>query len=195
MKTYYESDNNLEFEGMFIPKDPGNRHYQEYLELTRKGECTTLPKPKPLVSLELLRSMRDAKLSETDWVMNSDVYLSNITELYAYRQALRDFTTNYIPVVESEIVWPIKPSTTVAPYPYGPDRFFDSVGFGTLVRDTLINLLQVLKDRNITIPPKMLAVQEWTTACTLAYASGTEFPPMPFTYPEVLAEVLPLLAS
>ena len=52
-----------------------------------------------------VRTSRDAKLAETDWMALTDVTMS--TEMAAYRQALRD-----IPSQEgfpNEVTWPTKP--------------------------------------------------------------------------------------
>ena len=59
-----------------------------------------------LMDLNFLRAQRNQKLSETDWMANSDVTMSD--EMKAYRQALRDITKTYKNV--QEVVWPTKPS-------------------------------------------------------------------------------------
>ena len=57
-------------------------------------------------SLNALRSQRNYKLYETDWMANSDVTMSD--EWKTYRQALRDITKTY--KNEMEVVWPTPPS-------------------------------------------------------------------------------------
>ena len=54
-----------------------------------------------------VRSTRDAKIAETDWMALTDVTMS--TEMAAYRQALRDITThaNFPYLQDSD--WPTKP--------------------------------------------------------------------------------------
>jgi len=54
-----------------------------------------------------IRSLRDSKLAETDWMGLSDVTMSE--EVAAYRQALRDITAheNFPYLEESD--WPVKP--------------------------------------------------------------------------------------
>ena len=54
-----------------------------------------------------VRSTRDAKIAETDWMALTDVTMS--TEMAAYRQALRDITThaNFPNLQDSD--WPTKP--------------------------------------------------------------------------------------
>ena len=52
-----------------------------------------------------IRNQRDAKLAETDWTALSDVTMS--AEMAAYRQALRDITTQ--DGFPHEVTWPVKP--------------------------------------------------------------------------------------
>ena len=59
-------------------------------------------------SLTEIRQKRNTLLAESDWVMLSDVVLSNIDEWRAYRQALRDLPqtiTDY-----NNVTYPQKPS-------------------------------------------------------------------------------------
>ena len=59
-------------------------------------------------SLTEIRTKRNTLLAESDWVMLSDVVLSNIDEWRAYRQALRDLPqtiTDY-----NNVTYPEKPS-------------------------------------------------------------------------------------
>ena len=57
-------------------------------------------------ALDSLRNRRNQLLSETDWMANSDVTMSD--EWKAYRQALRDITKTY--KNQMEVVWPTPPS-------------------------------------------------------------------------------------
>ena len=57
-------------------------------------------------ALDSLRNRRNQLLSETDWMANSDVTMSD--EWKAYRQALRDITKTY--KNQHEVVWPTPPS-------------------------------------------------------------------------------------
>ena len=59
-----------------------------------------------LMDLNALRGERNQKLSQTDWMANSDVTMSD--EWKAYRQALRDITKTY--KNQMEVVWPTPPS-------------------------------------------------------------------------------------
>ena len=52
-----------------------------------------------------LRRMRNFKLSETDYMGNSDVTMS--AKWKTYRQALRDITKDYTSL--DDVVWPEKP--------------------------------------------------------------------------------------
>jgi hypothetical protein len=54
-----------------------------------------------------VRTQRDKLLSETDWMALSDVTMT--TEMEAYRQALRDITSNENFPNLSEEDWPVKP--------------------------------------------------------------------------------------
>ncbi len=53
-----------------------------------------------------VRQQRNALLSETDWMANSDVTMSD--EWRTYRQALREITTQE--GFPNNITWPTKPS-------------------------------------------------------------------------------------
>jgi len=56
-----------------------------------------------------IQAARNEKLARCDWTQLPDVNISNKTEWAAYRQALRDITTQNIdPRVES-VVWPTEP--------------------------------------------------------------------------------------
>lgn len=52
-----------------------------------------------------VRTERNQKLAETDWTALSDVTMSD--EMIAYRQALRDITTQ--DGFPNEVTWPTKP--------------------------------------------------------------------------------------
>lgn len=53
-----------------------------------------------------LRDERNKKLTETDFMANSDYAITDAWK--TYRQALRDITSSYKNL--SEVVWPTKPS-------------------------------------------------------------------------------------
>ena len=57
------------------------------------------------MKIDSLRGERNLKLSESDWMANSDVTMSS--HWATYRQALRDITDTYISM--DTVVWPTKP--------------------------------------------------------------------------------------
>ena len=72
------------------------------------AKMTEIDDAAPMVEL---RRQRDLKLAETDWWASSDLTMT--TEQTAYRQALRDITTQ-TPALDSDgnltgITWPTKP--------------------------------------------------------------------------------------
>lgn len=56
--------------------------------------------------LEILRDVRNAKLTETDWWASSDLTMTEAQT--AYRQALRDITNTYTSL--DDVVWPEVPN-------------------------------------------------------------------------------------
>ena len=72
-----------------------------------KAELDAIQKPVDLVVMKLadIRKYRDRKLSETDYMGNSDVTMS--AKWKTYRQALRDITKDYTSL--DDVVWPEKP--------------------------------------------------------------------------------------
>ena len=65
--------------------------------------------------MRLLREERSRRLSESDWMANSDVTMSD--EWKTYRQALRDLPASSTPTLDSNgylnmssVTWPTKPS-------------------------------------------------------------------------------------
>ena len=60
-------------------------------------------------NLEELRSVRNGKLAETDWVvtMHKELGTNIPTAWKTYRQALRDITKDYTSL--DDVVWPEKP--------------------------------------------------------------------------------------
>ena len=53
---------------------------------------------------------RNAQLSQSDWIANSDIQLENHMEWMQYRQDLRDITAQ--PDYPFTVVWPTKPEVT-----------------------------------------------------------------------------------
>ena len=58
--------------------------------------------------LQALRMTRNILLSETDWMANSDVTMSDAWK--TYRQALRDITNTYSSMRDDGFTFPTKPS-------------------------------------------------------------------------------------
>ena len=63
-----------------------------------------------LHNLNVVRTSRDSLITDTDWVGYSDIPDSDLkTALIAYRQELRDITSQVIEGEELDITWPIDP--------------------------------------------------------------------------------------
>lgn len=105
--------------GAFIPNDPGNRHYQDYLEWTNEGN-TADPE---FTAQEItdnawadLRLQRDDLLKQTDFMMTYDFYNNKMTtqeqtDVTDYRQDLRDLPSNTVdPEAPS---WPTQPQIVI----------------------------------------------------------------------------------
>jgi hypothetical protein len=54
-----------------------------------------------------VRAKRDSLLTVTDWTQNRDVPIAVSDKYTAYRQALRDITSQ--PGFPSDVIWPVKP--------------------------------------------------------------------------------------
>ena len=83
----------------------GNRPSNEDIENKRLELRNAEP-------MRLLRQQRNQKLSETDWMANSDVTMTD--EWRTYRQALRDLPSVAEPQLDEEgnltnVTWPTKP--------------------------------------------------------------------------------------
>ena len=61
------------------------------------------------LELDVLRAERNAKLTETDWVvtMHKELGTNIPAAMKTYRQALRDITNDYTSL--DDVVWPEKP--------------------------------------------------------------------------------------
>ena len=82
-----------------IWEDEGDAPVQADLEKEK-------PTIKNILGFQKLRHDRDLKLSETDWMANSDVIMSNDWKIY--RQQLRDLPANTSD--PRNPTWPTKPS-------------------------------------------------------------------------------------
>lgn len=92
----------------FIPPDPANSDYQRYLEWLEEGN-EPLPYVDPTDYWEVLRTQRNQKLAESDWIVARS-YETNtpVPQVWSdYRQALRDLPENTTD--PKNPVWPVIP--------------------------------------------------------------------------------------
>ena len=90
----------------YIPFDPDNIDYQEYLEWAKTN---TAEAPDGL-TWDNMRSKRDEILRETDWTMTTGATVDQ-AQWAAYRQNLRDLPQTYKDKTPDDVVWPTQPST------------------------------------------------------------------------------------
>jgi hypothetical protein len=109
MKTYIDHNTTLQLNELWIPKDPANRHYQQFLEEQKNGEAKLVPFVPPAPTWEQIRAQRDQLLVQSDWIGVQDATPKPNKEAWlTYRQALRDITKTYSsPEV---VIWPAKPA-------------------------------------------------------------------------------------
>ena len=107
---YGEPTNETEFNEMFRVRADDGTESTDYPDGLTWGAVsakkTELENAEPL---KLLRVERNAKLTETDWVITMHKELgTNIPAAWkTYRQALRDITDTYTSL--DDVVWPEKP--------------------------------------------------------------------------------------
>jgi len=87
----------------------GNVAYTDAEEAARDAEEKAVADAAPAAAFALLREERDAKLTESDYMGNSDVTMSDAWK--AYRKKLRDLpgTLDDTKVLKT-ITWPTEPS-------------------------------------------------------------------------------------
>lgn len=110
MAKYKHGPNNLIINtetGAFVPSDLGNRDYQEYLDWPNKKTTEPADVVDPW---EEGRSIRDRRISATDWTQLADVQLSaqQVADYANYRQALRDLPLTFPDF--NDVVWPVEPN-------------------------------------------------------------------------------------
>lgn len=66
-------------------------------------------------------------------------------------------------------------------------------GFDAIALVNLLDTAAKFAAQGVPLPPKCAATREWINAAQLAYASGQTLPDAPYTLPEILAEIAPLL--
>ena len=91
-----------------IPKDEGNKDYQDYLAWVAEGN-TPASAIDPL-SWDRIRAMRDQILRDTDWTMTAGATVDQ-AQWAAYRQVIRDIPQTYKDKTPDDVVWPTQPST------------------------------------------------------------------------------------
>lgn len=92
----------------FIPNAEGNRQWNQYQSWLTEGNT---PDPKDVIDPWVaIRSQRDAKLSQSDWTVLTDVPLTSAkkTNWKTYRQELRDLPQNQTDT--DNITWPSDPT-------------------------------------------------------------------------------------
>ena len=92
----------------YIPFDPANTDYQEYLEWA-KSNTAEAADPGPS-DWDIARKKRDSLLKDSDWTMITGATVDQ-AQWSAYREKLRDIPQTYKGKATSEIVWPTAPST------------------------------------------------------------------------------------
>jgi hypothetical protein len=108
MKTYIDHNNVIFFNDSWIPKNPTNRHYQQFLEEQEKGEAKLVPNVPSALTWEEIRSQRNYLLTQSDWTVLVDASPKPNKESWlTYRQALRDITTTYSK--PEDVIWPVEP--------------------------------------------------------------------------------------
>lgn len=108
MKTYIDHNTIIQFNELWIPKDPANRDYQQFLKELAKGEAELVPFVPPPPTWPEIRSQRDQLLQQSDWAIIADATPKPNKEAWlTYRQALRNVPQNF-PTPEA-VVWPTKP--------------------------------------------------------------------------------------
>jgi hypothetical protein len=92
-----------EIDGVWKEKWIVQSKFIEYTD--ENGILHTIAEQENAAASEEVRSIRNILLKETDWTALSDVTMS--AEMAAYRQALRDITTQ--DGFPHEVTWPVKP--------------------------------------------------------------------------------------
>ena len=116
-KYKYSGDGVLDTERMaYIPNDPANRDWQEYLAWDGTTDPEFTPQEIEDNAWAELRSQRDMLLSQTDFFMSVDFYNNILTEqqqtdVTAYRQDLRDLPAETADPTDP--TWPTKPQILI----------------------------------------------------------------------------------
>ncbi len=92
----------------YIPFDPANTDYQEFMEWLKLNTVAAAD-PGPS-DWDIARKKRDSLLRDSDWTMTTGATVDQ-AQWSAYREKLRDIPQTYKGKATSEIVWPTAPST------------------------------------------------------------------------------------
>ncbi len=92
----------ITFRGDDAWDDDGNQ-----ITIDESAVTTKIAEIETAQPLNEVRTIRNAKLAETDWTQSRDVTLTNDAAWQTYRQALRDITDTYTSL--DDVVWPEKP--------------------------------------------------------------------------------------
>lgn len=91
-----------------IPEAPDRFHSFDYATKTWVSTIThEQEEALQIAKGQSVRLQRNALLSETDYMLNSDILVQNIDEWLLYRQALRDITDQ--DGFPHSVTWPVKP--------------------------------------------------------------------------------------
>ena len=93
----------------FIPFDPANRDYAEYLRWLEEGN-EPLPVEGTEVTWDTIRTKRDQLILESDWTMTPGATVDQ-AQWAAYRQILRDLPQTFAASGPESVIWPTAPST------------------------------------------------------------------------------------
>jgi hypothetical protein len=108
MKTYIDHNSAIQFENNWIPKDPSNRDYVQFLRELKEGKAELVPYVPPTPTWVEIRGQRNALLQETDWTALTDVgEVTNKKDWVEYRKKLRSLPQDYS--TPESVVWPQKP--------------------------------------------------------------------------------------
>jgi len=101
--------------GAYIPPDPGNRHWQEYLAWDGTTDPEFTQQELDDAAWATLRGERDRLLAATDFMMTQDYYTSmtggEASEVTIYRIELRDLPDNTSD--PHDVTWPTKPQIVI----------------------------------------------------------------------------------